>query len=72
MMLHTKYQGSRPNDFRQEDFFHVFPNISLCQICDPWVEPKWPQGHNLNKIGRGPRGDATLPHIKALSLMVSD
>ena len=32
----------------------------------------WPQGHNLNKIGRGPRGDATLPHIKALSLMVSD
>ena len=25
MMRHTKYQGSRPFDFRQEDFNHVFP-----------------------------------------------
>ena len=25
MMLHTKYQDSRPCDFRQEVFFHVFP-----------------------------------------------
>ena len=25
MMLHTKYQGSRPCGFRQEDFFYVFP-----------------------------------------------
>ena len=24
MMLHTKYQDSRPNDFRQEDFFMFF------------------------------------------------
>ena len=52
--------------------FSCFLYISLCQICDPGVGLFWPQGHNLNKIGRGPRGDATLPHIKALSLMVSD
>ena len=25
MMLRTKYQGSRPCGFRQEDFFHVLP-----------------------------------------------
>ena len=33
-MLHTKYQGSRPSDFRQ-DFF-CFPDISLCKTYDPW------------------------------------
>ena len=25
MMLHTKYQGSRPCGFRQEDLFMFFP-----------------------------------------------
>ena len=32
MMLHTKYQGSRPCGFRQ-DFF-CFPYISLCKTFD--------------------------------------
>ena len=48
MMLHTKYQGSRPCGFRQEDLF-MFPYIiSLCQTCDPlgWGHFQ-PQGHNL-------------------------
>ena len=39
MMLHTKYQGSRPCGFRQEDFFHVAPYKSLCKTCDPGVGP---------------------------------
>ena len=39
--------------------------------------PGWghflPQGHNLNKLGRGPLGDATYQiSIKALCLMASD
>ena len=34
MMLHTKYQGSRPCGFRQENVF-MFTYISLCKICDP-------------------------------------
>ena len=34
MMLQTKYQGSRPCGFRQEDFF-TFPHISVCLTCDP-------------------------------------
>ena len=29
MMLCTKYQGSKPYGFRQEDFFYVFPYIGL-------------------------------------------
>ena len=35
VMLHTKYQGSRPYGSRQEDFFHVSPCLSLCKACDP-------------------------------------
>ena len=52
MMLHTKYQGSRPYGFRQEDFF-MFPYKSIN------VKHFWPQGHNLNKIGRDALDDAT-------------
>ena len=35
-MLHTKYQGSRPHGFRQEDVFCIFLYINLCKTCDPW------------------------------------
>ena len=38
---------------RQEDFFHVAPNISLCKTCDPGAGPILAQGSNLNKLGRG-------------------
>ena len=58
MMLHTKYQGSRPCSFKQEAlwfqtrrFFHVSPYIGLCNTCDPPGQ-FWPQGHNLNNLGR--------------------
>ena len=37
-MLHTKYQGSRPCSFRQEYFF-MFPYISLCKTYDPGMGP---------------------------------
>ena len=33
------YVRSRPYGFRLEDFFHVFPYVSLCKICDPWAGP---------------------------------
>ena len=33
MMLHTKYQDSRPCGFRQ--VFFMFPYISLCKTFDP-------------------------------------
>ena len=38
MMLHTKYQGSRPCGLRQECFF-TFPYISLCKTFDPQDRP---------------------------------
>ena len=37
MMLHTKYQGSKPYGFIQ-DFFTFFL-IGLCTACDPQGEP---------------------------------
>ena len=39
MKLHTNYKGSRPNGFRQEDFFSCFPILSQCKTCDPMGGP---------------------------------
>ena len=44
MMLQTKYQGSGPCGFTQEDFFHISPYtcISLCKTRVPGAGPFWP------------------------------
>ena len=55
MMLHTKYKGSWPCGFRQEDFFMFSPYKPMWPLGR---DRSWPQGHNLNKVGRGPLGDA--------------
>ena len=57
-MLHTKYQGFRPCGFRQEDFFSHFPLLAYVKQMTPRRGHFWPQGYNLNKLGRGPLGDA--------------
>ena len=59
MMLHTKYQGSRPCGFRQEDFFMFLNILDHIKHVTPWAGSFWPQRHNLNKLVRGPQGDAT-------------
>ena len=35
MMLHTKYQGSRPCSFRQEDFFMFLPILVYVKHVTP-------------------------------------
>ena len=68
MMLHTKYHGSRPSGFRQEVFSH-FPYRSLCKTFDPPGRGHfWLKGYNLNKVGRGPLGDATYQISRLLAL----
>ena len=57
MMLHTKYQGSRPCGFRLEDFFMFLPILVYVNHVTPGGH-FWPQGHNLNKLVRGLQGDA--------------
>ena len=59
MMLHTKYKGSRPYCFKQEDFFIFFPYKPMLNMWPPGQAHFWPHGHNLNKLGRGSQGDAT-------------
>ena len=59
MMLHTKYQGSRPCGFRQEDFFMFLPILVDVKLVTPRRGDFWPQGHNLNKLVRGLQADAT-------------
>ena len=59
MMLLTKYQGPMPCGFRQEDFFMI-PYISLyVKYGTIGAGHFWPQGHTLNKLGRGSLGDVT-------------
>ena len=67
MMLHTKYQCSMPCGSGQEDLFHVFPIKAYVKHLTPGWGGFWPQGYNLNKLGRG-----ILSVIKALGLLVSD
>ena len=48
MMLHTKYEGSRPCGFRPEEF-HFFPYIRLCKTCDSLGGPIFsPRGIQSN------------------------
>ena len=61
-MPHTKYQDSRPYGFRQEAFTCFSLCISVCKTCDPGARPFFPQGHNLNKLGKGLPGDATCAY----------
>ena len=39
MMLHTKYQGSRPYGFRQEDFSMFFPILACVKYVTPGAGP---------------------------------
>ena len=59
MMLHTKYQGSKPYGFRQEDFSMFFPINAYVRHVTPGAGHFWPQGYNLNKVGRWSLGDAS-------------
>ena len=58
MMVHTKYQGSRPYGFRQEVFFMFFPILAYVKHVTKDAGHFWSLGYNLNKLGRGSLGDA--------------
>ena len=64
MMLHTKYQGSMPCGFRQENVFMFLPIKAYVKHVTTVPGHFWPQVHNLNKLGRGPLGDATYQILR--------
>ena len=78
MMLHTKYQDSRPCGFRHKEFFMFSLNKPVKHMTPGWrgggggLAHLWPQRYNLIKLCRGPLDDATYQNIKALGLLVSD
>ena len=51
VMLHTKYQCSRPGGFRLEYFL-------IISLYKPMLI-MWPRGYNLNTLGRGSLDDAS-------------
>ena len=53
MMLHTKYQSSSSCGFRQEFFLMFLPVKAYVKPVTPEQRHFWPQGYNLNKLGRG-------------------
>ena len=63
-MLHTKYQSSWPYGFREEDFLRFYYE----KLISPRAGPFWARGHNLNKLGKAPLGDATYQISKLLAL----
>ena len=52
-MLHTKYERSGTCGFGEEDFFNVFPIVSICELSVA-METRVP-------IGPGPKPNAPFP-----------
>ena len=53
MMLHTKYQGSRPFGFRKEDFLSFdLENLFIASVT--WI---YTDKNHLNNFARGPPKD---------------
>ena len=58
VMLHTKYERSTPSGFTEEDFLR----FSYEKLVGLGARPYLAQGgHHLNKLVRGPLGEATYP-----------
>ena len=67
VMLHTKYQGSKPYSFRQK-IFSCFPYNAYVKHVNPRAGHYWLQGYNFNKLGRGSLGDASYQISKLYAL----
>ena len=57
MMLHTNIKAL--GFVVSDKIFHVFPIYADVKYLTPGRSHFWPQGCNLNTVGRGPQGDAT-------------
>ena len=70
-MLYTKYESFKPSRLREEEFW-ILPSLFLYSKIDPRGRGQsWPEEHNINKLGRGPQGDAAYQISKLYALRVS-
>ena len=58
-LLQAKYESSGPCGFGEEDFFYVFPIVSLWELLTAGARPFLPQGHDWQDLYRGPLNIAT-------------
>ena len=58
-LLHTKYESSGSCGFGEEDFFYVFPIVSLWELMTPRGGPFLTQEHDWQDLYRGPLNIAT-------------
>ena len=70
-ILHTKYRSFAPCGFREEDFFHVFPIISLWQMAPRGGACMNPRGM-VGRIYKGITINCCIQVMKALGLVVSE
>ena len=57
-LLHTKYESYGSCGFGEEDFFYVFPIVSLLELLTPGVGPFLPQGLDSQDLCKYPGSQA--------------
>ena len=66
-LLHTKYESSGLCGFREEDFFHVFHNVSLWELMTPGAGPFLTQGAWLTGLIKRTTIHCYIQNMKELS-----
>ena len=71
-MPHTKYQISTPSSFSEETFLRRASLFLCSNLWPPGRGHFWPQEHHMNKLGRGPQGDAIYQISKLQAFQFSE
>ena len=71
-LLHTKYESSGPCGFGEEDFFYVFPIVSLWELLSPGQGPFLAPGARLAGFIKRTTIHCYTQNMKALGLVVSE
>ena len=69
-LLHTKYESFRPCGFGEEDFFYVFPIVSLWELMIPGSGPVLTPGVWLAGFIKRTTTHCYIQNMKALGLVV--
>ena len=57
-LVHTTYESSRSYGFGEEDFFHVFPIVSLRELFTSRLGPFLTQGHAWQDLCKAEHNNA--------------
>ena len=71
-MLHTKYESSGLFGFGKEDFFYVFPIVSLWELMTPGAGPFLTPGPWLAGFIKRTTKHCYTQNMKALGFVVSE